>query len=242
MEGIIILHHDLLYVLTVIGVTVGWVLLKTTHLFNYKKNLVSATFTHGTTVEVVWTITPSIILMVIAVPSFALLYSMDEVIDPSVTLKVIGHQWYWAYEYSDYVVKNGNTIVFDSYMISEDDLEPGQLRLLEVDNRVVLPCSTHLRILVTGADVLHSWAIPSLGIKMDACPGRLNQVSAFISRESTFYGQCSEICGVNHGFMPIVVESVSIEKYINWIVSQLDSDCWLISKISAIQSLANKQY
>jgi cytochrome c oxidase subunit 2 len=242
MEGIITLHHDLLYILTVIGVAVGWVLLRATHIFNCKKNWNPSTFTHGTSIEVIWTVTPSIILMVIAVPSFALLYSMDEVIDPAVTIKVIGHQWYWSYEYSDYADKIGNTIVFDSYMIAEDDLEKGQLRLLEVDNRVILPSKTHLRILVTGTDVLHSWAVPSLGIKMDACPGRLNQVSSFILRESIFYGQCSEICGVNHGFMPIVVESVSIEKYINWVASQLGSDNWLASKVSAIQSLATKQH
>jgi cytochrome c oxidase subunit 2 len=242
MEGIICLHHDLLYILTIIGVSVGWVLLKTTYIFSFKKNPNPATFTHGTTIEVIWTVVPSVILMVIAVPSFALLYSMDEVIDPAVTLKVIGHQWYWAYEYSDYAGKDGNAVVFDSYMISEDDLVVGQLRLLEVDNRVILPSNTHLRILVTGSDVLHSWAVPSLGIKMDACPGRLNQASSFITRESTFYGQCSEICGVNHGFMPIVVESVPIDKYINWVASQLGSNYWLMSKLSAIQSLTNKQY
>jgi cytochrome c oxidase subunit 2 len=237
MEGIITLHHDLLYILTIIGVAVGWVLFRTTYLFYHTNNPVPATFTHGTVVEVVWTITPSIILMVIAVPSFALLYSMDEVIDPAVTLKVIGHQWYWSYEYSDYADKDGNAIMFDSYMIAEDDLEEGQLRLLEVDNRVVLPINTHLRILVTATDVLHSWAVPSLGIKMDACPGRLNQVSSYITREGTFYGQCSEICGVNHGFMPIVVEGVSIETYINWVASQLEGDHWLTNKVNAFQGL-----
>nr|QIC54996.1 cytochrome c oxidase subunit 2 [Cryptophyta sp. CCMP2293] len=237
MEGIITLHHDLLYVLTTIGVAVGWVLFRTTFLFYHTKNRIPATFTHGTFIEVVWTITPSIILMAIAVPSFVLLYSMDEIIDPAVTLKVIGHQWYWAYEYSDYADKSGNAIFFDSYMIAENDLERGQLRLLEVDNRVVLPSNTHLRILITGADVIHSWAIPSLGIKMDACPGRLNQVSSFLTREGIFYGQCSEICGVNHGFMPIVVESVPVEKYINWVASQLESDHWLIDKSSAVQAL-----
>jgi cytochrome c oxidase subunit 2 len=242
MEGIITLHHDLLYVLTIIGVAVGWVLFRTTFLFYHTKNPIPATFTHGTVIEVVWTITPSIILMTIAVPSFALLYSMDEVIDPAVTLKVIGHQWYWTYEYSDYADKNGNAIVFDSYMIAEDDLEKGQLRLLEVDNRVILPSNTHLRILVTGADVIHSWALPSLGIKMDACPGRLNQVSSFITREGIFYGQCSEICGVNHGFMPIVVESVPVEKYINWVASQLGNDHWLIDKSSSVQGLVTKKY
>lgn len=240
MEGIITFHHDLLYILTVIGVAVSWVLLRATFLFYHKNHPIPAGFTHGAVVEIIWTITPSVILMIIAVPSFALLYSMDEVIDPAVTLKVIGHQWYWTYEYSDYTDKQGTGIVFDSYMIAEDDLEEGQLRLLEVDNRVILPSNTHLRILVTSADVIHSWAIPSLGIKMDACPGRLNQISSFITRESTFYGQCSEICGVNHGFMPIVIESVSVEKYINWIASQLESDHWFVDKMNAIKTFTSK--
>jgi cytochrome c oxidase subunit 2 len=241
MEGIITFHHDLLYILTVIGISVGWVLFRATFLFYHKNNPIPATFTHGTVVEVVWTVTPSIILMIIAVPSFALLYSMDEVIDPAVTLKVIGHQWFWSYEYSDYTDCDGNSILFDSYMISDDDLEEGQLRLLEVDNRVILPANTHLRILVTAADVLHCWAVPSLGIKMDACPGRLNQISSFILREGTFYGQCSEICGVNHGFMPIVVESVSVEKYVNWVAVQLNNESWLIDKVNAVQNLMGKK-
>ena len=201
MEGIIALHHDLMFVLSIIGTAVTWLLLRTTYMFYYKNNSIPSNITHGTTIEVIWTITPSIILMVIAVPSFALLYSIDEVIDPSVTLKAIGHQWYWSYEYGDYSNANQESINFDSYMISDDDLEKGQIRLLEVDNRVILPVKTHIRALVTSADVLHSWAIPSLGVKMDACPGRLNQVSIFIKRKGTFFGQCSELCGVQHGFM-----------------------------------------
>ena len=137
-----------------------------------------------------WTVTPSLILMVIAVPSFALLYSMDEIVNPSITLKAIGHQWYWTYELSDYSTADDASIVFDSYMIPEDDLTLGQLRLLEVDNRVVLPVHTHVRVIVTAADVLHSWAVPSLGVKCDAVPGRLNQTSFFLQREGVFYGQC----------------------------------------------------
>ena len=160
--------------------------------------------------------TPSIILYLIAIPSFYLLYSIDEVLDPSITLKAIGHQWYWSYEYSDYKI-NFDNLVFDSYMIPEDELELGELRLLEVDNRIVLPQNTHIRVLVTAADVLHSWAVPSLGIKVDACTGRLNQTSVFLLRDGIFFGQCSEICGVGHGNMPIVVESVSLDKYINWL-------------------------
>ena len=166
--------------------------------------------------------TPSLILIIIAVPSFALLYSMDEIVDPSITLKAIGHQWYWTYELSDYSENDENSIVFDSYMVPEDDLTLGQLRLLEVDNRVVLPIQTHVRVLVTAADVLHSWAVPSLGVKCDAVPGRLNQTSIFLQRPGVFYGQCSEICGVNHGFMPIVVEGVSLDEYITWLSNKLE--------------------
>jgi cytochrome c oxidase subunit 2 len=181
---------------------------------------------HGTVLEVVWTITPSIILMLIAVPSFALLYSMDEVIDPSITLKVIGHQWYWSYEYSDYkkpvgkvdgVMQYEGAINFDSYMIPDEELKLGQFRLLEVDNKVVLPVDTHIRVLITSADVLHSWAVPALGVKMDAVPGRLNQVSLFIKRHGVYYGQCSELCGVNHGFMPICVHAVNMKQYMTWL-------------------------
>jgi cytochrome c oxidase subunit 2 len=180
-------------------------------------------FVHSTIIEIVWTVVPALILTLIAVPSFALLYSMDEVIDPAMTLKVIGHQWYWSYEYSDYnSLEGGETLNYDSYMVPEEDLQAGHLRLLEVDNRVVLPVNTHIRVLVTAADVLHCWAMPSFGLKIDACPGRLNQTATFIKREGVYYGQCSEICGVNHGFMPIVIEAVSSEKYIDWISSKLD--------------------
>lgn len=137
------------------------------------------------------------------------------------TIKVAGHQWYWSYEYSDYITEDGEALEFDSYMVPESDLELGQLRLLEVDNRVVVPVDAHIRFIVTGQDVIHDFAVPSLGVKIDAVPGRLNQTSVLIQREGTYYGQCSEICGVWHGFMPIAVEAVSMEKYIAWLDSQL---------------------
>ena len=222
MEGIIALHHDLFFILVLIGVSVAWMLFRTVYLFNFKKNPFPSELTHATTIEIIWTITPSLILMLIAVPSFALLYSMDEVIDPSVTVKVIGHQWYWSYEYSDYNLSVSNSIQYDSYMVSDEDLKEGQLRLLDVDNRMIVPANIHARVLVTSSDVLHSWAIPSLGIKIDACPGRLNQVSLFIKRCGVFYGQCSELCGINHAFMPIVIQAVSIDVYIHWILAQSD--------------------
>jgi cytochrome c oxidase subunit 2 len=223
MQGLIDLHHDIFSFMVFISLFVVWMLGRTVYRFNSTKNAVPAKIIHGTVIEIAWTVTPSIILMIIAIPSFALLYSTDELIDPSITVKAIGHQWYWTYEYSDYTDSDDSSIVFDSYMIPEDDLELGQLRLLEVDNRVVLPVNTHVRVIITAADVLHSWAVPSLGVKCDGVPGRLNQTSVFLKREGVFYGQCSEICGANHGFMPIVVEGVSLDNYINWISIKKES-------------------
>lgn len=217
MEGIIDFHHDIMVFLVFIFVFVTWVLLRTIYHFHYTKNSTPYEFSHGTTIEILWTLFPSIILMTIAFPSFALLYSMDEIVEPSLTLKVAGHQWYWSYEYSDYTPYSVN---FESYMLSEDSLSVGQPRLLEVDNRVVLPSNTNIRVLITSSDVIHSWAIPSLGVKCDAIPGRLNQVSLHILREGVFYGQCSEICGYGHGFMPIVIESVAASNYIDWIAEK----------------------
>ena len=180
------------------------------------KSISSIEFTHNTTIEIIWTTIPSLILILIAIPSFGLLYAMDDIIDPEVTIKTIGHQWYWSYEYSDYVTTAGK-ISFDSYMVPDDELELGQLRLLEVDNSVVLPVGVYIRLNVSAADVLHSWAVPSLGIKIDAVPHRINSGIIFLQRTGVFYGQCSEICGVNHGFMPIVVKAVSISNYLKWI-------------------------
>lgn len=217
-EGVINLHHDIRFIIIVIVVFVSYRLARALRLF--MGNPAPTNTVHGETIEIVWTVTPAFILMCIGVPSFTLLYSRDEVIDPAVTLKAIGHQWYWTYEYSDYATEDGNSIVFDSYRIPEEDREDGGLRLLEVDNHVVLPANTHIRVLVTAADVLHCWAVPSLGVKIDACPGRLNQVARYIKREGTFYGQCSEICGVNHGFRPIVVDAVTEDKYLDWIAEQ----------------------
>jgi len=224
MEGIINFHHDIMFYCIVIGIAVTWTLVRCVVAYEESVHPTPSIFVHGTTLEIIWTVTPAIILMCIAVPSFALLYSMDEVIDPAMTLKVVGHQWYWSYEYSDYSSEDGEVINFDSYMIPEEDLELGHIRLLEVDNRVVLPINTHIRVIVTAADVLHCWGMPSFGIKMDACPGRLNETSLFIKREGVYYGQCSEICGVNHGFMPIVVEAVSLEDYVSWVSSKLESE------------------
>jgi cytochrome c oxidase subunit 2 len=175
---------------------------------------------HGTAIEIIWTVIPSFILIVVALPSFALLYSIDEIVDAALTIKCIGNQWFWSYEYSDFEAQSC-AVRFDSYVVAEDDLEFGTLRLLEVDNRVVLPLKTHIRVLITAADVLHSWAIPSLGVKLDACPGRLNQTSVYILRNGVFFGQCSEICGSAHGAMPIAIESVNSSRFLLWLNSKV---------------------
>lgn len=221
MEGIIDLHHEIFFYLIIIFSVVSWILLRIVFSYNEKSNKKAIKFTHNTLLEIVWTIVPSFVLIAISIPSFALLYAMDEVIDPGITIKAIGHQWYWSYEYSDYTTSDEDSIVFDSYMIPEEDLEEGQLRLLEVDNRIVIPVNTHIRVITTSTDVIHSWAVPSLGVKVDAVPGRLNQVSLYVQRPGVYYGQCSEICGVNHGFMPIVVEAVDLNSYVDWIASQI---------------------
>jgi cytochrome c oxidase subunit 2 len=218
--GIVELHNTIFFYLVVISVGVFWVLASIIFYYNSSKSaIVHKYLNHGTLIELIWTITPAFILIAIAFPSFRLLYLLDEVISPTITIKVVGHQWYWSYEYSDYVNDSGESIEFDSYMIPESDLELGQFRLLDVDNRVIVPVDTHIRIIVTGADVIHSWAVPSLGIKIDAVPGRLNQTSFLAERTGVFYGQCSEICGVWHAFMPIAVEAVSVQDYLAWIDS-----------------------
>ena len=222
MIGLINLHHDIMFLIILIMVSVSWVLARAINGFLEEKNSVPVNIVHASTLEVVWTIVPGLVLMVIAIPSFALLYAADELVDPAMTIKVVGHQWYWSYEYSDYETDDGDSLNFDSYIVQEDDLTIGSLRLLEVDNRVVVPTNTHVRVIVTAADVLHCWAVPSFGFKIDACPGRLNQSSIFVQREGVYYGQCSEICGVNHGFMPIVVEAVSLDNYVSWISSKLE--------------------
>nr|BAV70187.1 cytochrome c oxidase subunit II [Puntioplites waandersi] len=169
-------------------------------------------------IEIVWTILPAIILVLIALPSLRILYLMDEINDPHLTIKAMGHQWYWSYEYTDY-----KDLEFDSYMVPTQDLTPGQFRLLETDNRMVVPVDSPIRVLVSAEDVLHSWAVPSLGVKMDAVPGRLNQTAFIVSRPGLFYGQCSEICGANHSFMPIVIEAVPLTHFESWSSLTLES-------------------
>nr|QNN84733.1 cytochrome c oxidase subunit II [Rhynochetos jubatus] len=162
-------------------------------------------------IELIWTILPAIVLILLALPSLQILYMMDEIDEPDLTLKAIGRQWYWTYEYTDF-----KDLSFDSYMIPTTDLLPGHFRLLEVDHRLVVPTETPIRIIVTASDVLHSWAVPTLGVKTDAIPGRLNQTSFTATRPGVFYGQCSEICGANHSYMPIVVESTPPPYFESW--------------------------
>nr|QUO98714.1 cytochrome c oxidase subunit II [Nephrotoma tenuipes] len=207
MEQLTFFHDHAMMILVMITILVGYVM--TTLNFN---KLTNRYLLSGQLIEIIWTILPAIILVFIALPSLRLLYLMDEIYNPSITLKTIGHQWYWSYEFSDF-----NKLEFDSYMIPTTDLKLEEFRLLDVDNRIVLPLNTQIRILVSAADVLHSWTIPALGIKIDATPGRLNQTSFLINRPGLFYGQCSEICGANHSFMPIVIESVPMNYFINWI-------------------------
>nr|BAV14428.1 cytochrome c oxidase subunit II [Amphiprion percula] len=162
-------------------------------------------------IEIIWTVLPALILILIALPSLRILYLMDEINDPHLTIKAIGHQWYWSYEYTDY-----EELGFDSYMVPTQDLASGQFRLLDTDHRMVVPIESPIRMLISAEDVLHSWAVPSLGVKMDAVPGRLNQAAFIASRPGVFYGQCSEICGANQSFMPIVVEAVPLEHFEKW--------------------------
>lgn len=214
MEQIISLHDYIHFYLVLTIIFIFWILSVTIYQFINRRSLVSLrSFTHGATLEVIWTLIPIGVLLTICFPSLKLLYLTDEVIEPAVTIKTTGRQWYWSYEYGDYWSESKESISFDSYMVPEEDLELGQFRLLEVDNEIVVPTLTNVRIIVTGGDVIHAWAVPSLGVKMDAIPGRLNQTSFTIKRDGVYYGQCSELCGVSHGFMPIVVEGYCNGKF-----------------------------
>lgn len=217
-EGIHELHDSIMWYMLIVLCLVTYILFSILNNFRSSKNKIAYKYlTHGSVLEVIWTIFPAVVLILIAYPSFLLLYLSDDVIDPVMTVKAIGYQWYWVYEYSDFITQDGDTIQLESYFVPEDMLEIGQLRLLDVDNRLVLPIDTHIRIVVTGGDVIHCFFVNSLGIKIDATPGRLNQVSTMIEREGVYYGQCAELCGVAHSEMPIVVEAVNLPKFIEWL-------------------------
>nr|AAK31106.1 cytochrome oxidase subunit II [Pulex simulans] len=209
MEQLMFFHNHSMLIIILITIMVGY--LMSSLFFNKYTNRL---LMESQNIEIIWTILPAFMLIFIALPSLRLLYLLDELNKPLITLKTIGHQWYWSYEYSDF-----NNMEFDSYMIPNEELMDNNFRLLDVDNRIILPFNSQIRILITATDVLHSWTIPSLGIKVDATPGRLNQSNFLINRPGLFFGQCSEICGANHSFMPIVIESVSVNSFINWIYS-----------------------
>nr|YP_010341415.1 cytochrome c oxidase subunit II [Nasutitermes tiantongensis]UOA64020.1 cytochrome c oxidase subunit 2 [Nasutitermes tiantongensis] len=207
MEQLIFFHDHALMIMLMIITAVFYTMISI-----IPNKQTSRFMLEGQMIETLWTIAPAIILVFIAIPSLRLLYLMDEIHNPAMTLKTVGHQWYWSYEYSDFT-----KLEFDSYMVQQEDQSIDTFRLLDTDNRVVLPMNSPIRMIVTAADVLHSWTVPSLGVKTDATPGRLNQMSFSINRPGLLYGQCSEICGANHSFMPIVIESVSTNQFINWV-------------------------
>ncbi|MDA8233172.1 MAG: cytochrome c oxidase subunit II [Magnetospirillum sp.] len=204
----IFINGVIVAVVVLVTVLVAWVAWR----YNAGRNPVPATWAHNTPLEIAWTAVPAIILLVIAVPSFRLLYYMDRAQAAQMTLKVTGHQWYWSYEYPD----QGN-VKFDANIVQDGDLKPGQPRLLATDNAVVLPVGVPVRILVTADDVIHSWSVPAFGIKTDAIPGRVNETWVRIDQPGTYYGQCSQLCGLNHGFMPIMVRAVPKAQFHAWL-------------------------
>lgn len=214
MEGF---HHGLLILISVISAFVMFLLLWVMIRYNSRTNPVPSKVTHNTMLEVVWTAVPAIILVLMVIPSMQLLYYADRTHDAEMTLTVKGNQWYWSYEYPDH-----GDISFSSNMIPDKEInkEKGQVRLLSTDNPVVLPVNTNIRLMITATDVLHAFAVPAFGVKLDAVPGRFNETWVNITKEGTFYGQCSELCGTNHGFMPIEIHAVSKEKFAEWVKSQ----------------------
>nr|YP_010736688.1 cytochrome c oxidase subunit II [Heterophrynus longicornis]WEM34672.1 cytochrome c oxidase subunit 2 [Heterophrynus longicornis] len=207
MEQLIFFHDHSMTILILITILISY------SMYNILTSSFSNRFlSENQEIETFWTLAPAILLIFIAFPSLRLLYLLDESLSPEISLKIIAHQWYWSYEYSDFP-----SVDFDSYMIPSSEASPSSFRLLDVDNRTILPFNTPIRFLITSHDVIHSWAIPSLGLKMDAVPGRLNQIFTSINRTGLFFGQCSEICGANHSFMPIVLEVISPQEFISWI-------------------------
>lgn len=216
IEQLTFFHDHTMIILVIITLIVSYII---GTLFTNK--YVNRFLLEGQTIELVWTIAPAVTLIFIALPSLRLLYLLDEVNNPLISVKSIGHQWYWSYELSDF--KN---IEFDSYIIPQAEIKPHNFRLLDVDNRLPLPFKSQIRIIVSSTDVIHSWTVPVLGAKIDASPGRLNQTTFFLNRPGVFFGQCSEICGTNHRFIPIVIERTSKTNFINWLKYILSLDDW----------------
>nr|ABB01989.1 cytochrome oxidase subunit II [Maoricicada clamitans]ABB01990.1 cytochrome oxidase subunit II [Maoricicada clamitans] len=209
MEQLMFFHDHVLVILIMITIIVAYMMLMLV-----MNKIINRLLLEGQLIEFIWTLLPAMTLIFIALPSLRLLYMLDEINNPLLTLKVIGHQWYWSYEYSDFF-----DVEFDSYMKSTIDMSKNEFRLLDVDNRVILPFNIQIRLLISSFDVIHSWAMPSMSLKVDAVPGRLNQMGMLISRPGISYGQCSEICGANHSFMPIVIESISMKMFIDWLIN-----------------------
>ncbi|MHC8510397.1 MAG: cytochrome c oxidase subunit II [Rhodospirillales bacterium] len=209
MERIASFHDLLLILITLITLFVLGLLIYVAVRFNEKANPTPSTTSHNTVIEIIWTAVPIIILIIIAVPSFKLLYYMDRHDNPDMTIKVTGNQWYWTYEYEG--------LEYDSLPVADEDLQPGQVRMLSVDNPLVLPVETNIRVLQTSNDVIHNWAVPAFGLKLDSYPGRINENWVRITKEGIYYGQCSELCGVNHSFMPIEIHAVSKAAYQQWL-------------------------
>nr|QTZ18957.1 cytochrome c oxidase subunit 2 [Azana sp. WQY005] len=209
MEQLIFFHDHSMLILFMITIMISYILFSL-----FLNKYINRFLLSGQLIEIIWTIIPTIILMFIAFPSLRLLYLLDEINNPSISLKTIGHQWYWNYEYSDFI-----NLEFNSYMVPINEMSLKNFRLLDVDNRIILPMNSQIRLIVTANDVIHSWTMSSLGVKIDGMPGRLNQTNFMINRPGIFFGQCSEICGANHSFMPIVIESTKMNNFINWIKS-----------------------
>nr|AAO85823.1 cytochrome c oxidase subunit II [Aphis spiraecola] len=205
MEQLIFFHDHTIFIIIMIMSTITYMMM-----FIMKNKFINIKISENQMIEFIWTTTPPIILIFIAMPSLHLLYLMDEIKCPILTIKIFGHQWFWSYEYSDF-----SNIEFESYMMNE--LNKENFRLIEVDNKTILPFKFNIRLLISSDDVIHSWTIPSLAIKMDAIPGRMNQINLFMNRPGMYFGQCSEICGINHSFMPIQIESINLNKFIYWI-------------------------
>ena len=232
MAQITDLHNFLFVIITVITLFVLGLLIVVIVRFNHRANPTPSTTSHNTLIEVIWTGIPILILAVIAVPSLKLLYVADRAPDAEMTIKAIGKQWYWSYEYPDH-----GDLTFDAYMVPEDELKPGQPRLLTADNALVVPVNTKVRLLVTAGDVIHSFAMPAFGVKMDGVPGRINETWFEVTETGTYYGQCSEICGTGHSFMPIEVRVVTKPEFENW-VKQAREDFARLDTTPALQLAA----
>ena len=238
MDDIVWLHdYILLPIIAAITAFVLFLVIYSCIRFRASRNPTASTTTHNTMIEIIWTLVPCIILIIIAVPSFKILYSQDKIPPVDVTIKAVGYQWYWGYEYPD------ENIIFDSYMVAEEDLQPGQPRLLTVDNEIFVPVNKVVKVMITANDVLHAWALPSFGVKRDAVPGRINETWFKADRTGTFYGQCSELCGIKHAFMPITVNVVTQQEYEQWLEEakqkfakeEIKSNIKLVKKITQEQ-------